>query len=92
MCLRVALNVGAASEAVNPESDYLLSFSELKSKRGVRYSRVHIDRLERQNAFPQRVKLSPGPRGACGWWASEIDRWLASLPRGIASVDSLIAE
>ncbi len=52
----------------------ILKFDELKSRKGIPYSRVHIGRLEAQGNFPSRVHLGPG---RVGWVESEIDSWLA---------------
>ncbi|WP_084029845.1 AlpA family phage regulatory protein [Bradyrhizobium sp. LMTR 3] len=43
-------------------------------KLGVRYSRQHLDRLEKAGQFPRRVKLTPN--GRVGWVQSEIHDWL----------------
>lgn len=53
----------------------LLTFSELKSKHSIPYSRRHIDRLEAEGKFPKRV-----PIGAyrVAWVESEIDTFIES--------------
>ena len=51
----------------------ILKFDELKSRKGIPYSRVHIGRLEAQGNFPSRVRLGPG---RVGWVETEIDSWL----------------
>ena len=43
-------------------------------KRGINYSNPHLWRLERDEKFPKRVKLSAG---RIAWVAEEIDDWLA---------------
>jgi len=43
-------------------------------KRGINYSKPHLWRLERDEKFPKRVKLSAG---RIAWVAEEIDDWLA---------------
>ena len=52
----------------------------LLSKRQVRqlvlYSNAHIDRLEKQGLFPQRLRLGNGPRCRVGWLAGEIEEWV----------------
>ncbi len=53
----------------------LLSYDDLRSERGVTYSKVHLWRLEREGKFPKRVTL--GAR-RYGWCDSEIDAWLES--------------
>lgn len=46
----------------------------------VGFSRQHIDRLERDDLFPRRFKLSPngGRNGAVAWDADEVDTYLAA--------------
>jgi prophage regulatory protein len=43
-------------------------------KLGVRYSRQHLDRMEKAGQFPRRVKLTPN--GSVRWVESEIHDWL----------------
>ncbi|WP_448044372.1 helix-turn-helix transcriptional regulator [Bradyrhizobium liaoningense] len=43
-------------------------------KMGIRYSRQHLDRLEKAGKFPRRIKLTPN--GRVIWLASEIHEWL----------------
>jgi len=43
-------------------------------KLGIRYSRQHLDRLEKAGLFPRRVKLTPN--GRVGWIQTEIYDWL----------------
>jgi prophage regulatory protein len=51
----------------------LLSYTELKATRGIRYTRTHLYRLEASNKFPERVKI--GERHIA-WIESEIDEYL----------------
>ena len=51
----------------------ILSYDDLKPKKGISYSKVQLWRLERQNKFPKRVPLGPGRHG---WLDSEIDEWI----------------
>lgn len=53
----------------------LLSFFDLSEKRGIDFSRRHLQRLEDANRFPQRVALGVNK---IGWVESEIDEWLAA--------------
>lgn len=53
----------------------LLSYSELSSTRGIAFSRRHLQRLEDQKRFPQRVALG---ENRIGWVEAEIDEWLAT--------------
>ena len=52
----------------------VLIFPELKSEKGIPWSRVEIWRKEKAGKFPKRIKL--GDR-AIAWIESEIDGWLA---------------
>ena len=52
----------------------ILRFPELKDFKGIGYSRMHIDRLEKRGTFPRRVHLGPA---MVGWIESEIEDWLA---------------
>jgi prophage regulatory protein len=48
--------------------------------------RVTIWRRERAGTFPKRVQIG---RQSIGWIESEIDAWIASLPRGPISYKDL---
>jgi prophage regulatory protein len=48
----------------------LLRFPELKSVKGIPYSRVHVGRLEKAQKFPKRVHLSAS---TVAWVESELD-------------------
>lgn len=39
----------------------------------VRYSRVHLRRLEQEGRFPRRVRLGAN---RVGWIRAEVDQWL----------------
>lgn len=45
----------------------------------VKLSRTSVYRLESENRFPKRISLGAGH--AVGWYAHEIDDWLATRPR-----------
>jgi prophage regulatory protein len=53
----------------------VLTYDDLKSQKGISYSKVQIWRLEKQNRFPKRIQLGPGRHG---WLDSEIDEWIMS--------------
>jgi prophage regulatory protein len=55
----------------------LLSFQELKSKKGINFSREHVRRLMKAHRFPKAIKLGDAPNGRVAWSESEIDDWLA---------------
>jgi len=49
----------------------LLNTAELEDR--VKYTRVHIWRLEQRNLFPKRVRLGAG---RVAWLEDEVDKWL----------------
>ena len=51
-----------------------LSFPQLKSEKGLVYSRRHLRRLEIAGRFPRSVAIS---EGRIAWVESEVDQWLA---------------
>ena len=56
----------------------VLSFPQLESAKGIRYSRRHVRRLELAGEFPKSIALSPS---TIGWIEEEIDAWIASRRR-----------
>jgi prophage regulatory protein len=55
-------------------SAVLLRFSDLKSRKSIPFSRVHLARLEAQGNFPRRIRLS---ENTVAWYENEVDDWLA---------------
>jgi prophage regulatory protein len=53
----------------------ILSFEDLRSEKGIPYSKVHLWRLERDGKFPKRVPLGQSRHG---WLDSEIDGWITA--------------
>ena len=53
----------------------LIAYSDLKEKKGIKYSRVHVSRLEKADKFPKHVNLGPQ---SIGWLEEEIDAWIAA--------------
>ena len=51
----------------------VLAYEDLKSEKGVSYSKPHIWRLEGAGLFPMHIKLGPGRNG---WIESEVDAWI----------------
>ena len=51
----------------------VLRYPQLRSEKGIGYSRTHVDRLEKDGRFPKRVSL--GPR-SIAWVETEVDEWL----------------
>jgi prophage regulatory protein len=54
----------------------LLSYEDLLA-RGIRYTRVHLARLEAAGRFPQRVRIGGG--NFVAWFEHEIDAYLDGL-------------
>ena len=53
----------------------LVFFLDLKPRFGIKWSRVHIRRLERAGKFPSRFYPVGGN---CAWMESDIVRWIES--------------
>jgi prophage regulatory protein len=53
----------------------LISYKGLSEKRGIEYSRRHLQRLEDEKKFPKRVPLG---ENRIGWVVTEVDDWLAA--------------
>lgn len=53
----------------------LLTFDELKSLKGIRYTRRHLTRKCDAGEFPRPLRLSPK---RIAWPEDEIDAWLAA--------------
>ena len=52
----------------------LLAYDDLKSAKGIGYSKTQLWRLEKRDAFPKRVALGAGRHG---WAEHEVDEWIA---------------
>ncbi len=59
----------------------VLTFPQLKSRKGIPFTRVHINRLEKVGAFPKKLRLGSN---SVAWSEEEIDAWLESRPRAAA--------
>ena len=53
----------------------IITFKELKTVKGIPFSREHIRRLEAGGKFPRRVRLAPGG-DYYGYVENEIDEYL----------------
>jgi prophage regulatory protein len=51
----------------------VLSLPQLKSEKGIKFSRQHLDRLMRAKLFPRPIKLGENTNG---WIEDEIDAYL----------------
>jgi prophage regulatory protein len=54
----------------------LLSFDELRTEKGIPYTRQHIHRLIRAGRFPHPIKISGAANGVNAWDEHEIDAHL----------------
>jgi prophage regulatory protein len=61
-------------QSATKKQSRLLTFNELKTLKGISYTRQHIERLEKANKFPERIKI--GAR--VYWYEHEIDEWIQS--------------
>ncbi|WP_188262663.1 helix-turn-helix transcriptional regulator [Azospirillum tabaci] len=55
------------------DTSRILRFPEVQKRIGG-YTRMHVDRLEKNGKFPKRLRI--GER-AVGWLESDIDSWIA---------------
>jgi prophage regulatory protein len=51
----------------------LVSFSELKERFGIPFTRRHLHNLEQAKKFPARVPIG---ENRVGWVQSEIEKWV----------------
>jgi predicted DNA-binding transcriptional regulator AlpA len=61
-------------------TDDLIGWGEVH--RLVGYCRMQVDRLEKADGFPRRIKLGKGRGGRVMWRRSEILTWIDGRPRG----------
>lgn len=59
------------------QSHAVIRIAAVISKTGL--SKTTVYRLESEQRFPKRIQLGAGR--AVGWYAEEIDAWLAGRPR-----------
>lgn len=52
-----------------------LRFRDLREKKGIPFSRVHIDRLEKAGKFPRRIRFGDN---TVVWGEDEIDAHIAA--------------
>ena len=51
----------------------LLSISDLRAKKGIVFSKCHLDRMIKEGRFPKPIWLGPRRRA---WPEVEIDQWI----------------
>jgi prophage regulatory protein len=54
----------------------IIRYAELRTEKGIPFSRAHLLRLEAAGKFPQRVRYAEGGE-FFGWLESEIDDHIA---------------
>jgi prophage regulatory protein len=52
----------------------IVGFNDLP-RYGIKWSRVHVSRLEKEGKFPKHLNLAPQ---SIGWLEEEIDAWIAA--------------
>jgi prophage regulatory protein len=52
----------------------VLSYPDLRDRKGIVWSRAHVYRMIKAGNFPRPLKLGVG---TTAWLEEEIDRWLA---------------
>jgi prophage regulatory protein len=69
--------LGESREATGPPAASaglrFLNYDDLRRLKGISYCRVHLQRLENEGRFPQRVQIGAG---RIGWLEREIDEWI----------------
>ena len=53
-----------------PQPKRLLSYPELRTRKGIPYTRQHLSRLEKKGLFPRRVRIGDN---RVAWIEDEID-------------------
>jgi predicted DNA-binding transcriptional regulator AlpA len=66
----------------------IITFKDLKTLKGIPFSREHLRRLEASGRFPKRVRLTEGG-DYYGYLEKEIDEYLAA--RAAARDDGRVA-
>ena len=64
----------------------LLAYEDLRTEKGINYSKVQIWRLEKAGKFPRRVKIG-GNRN--GWVDAELNAYIESLIAARDAVEAL---
>ncbi len=60
----------------------LIGFSDLRTEKGIGYSRDHLRRMVKQGRFPKPIPLSAA---RIAWRESDIDGWIDERSRMPAS-------
>jgi prophage regulatory protein len=54
----------------------VLVYRDLRTKKGIPFSRQHIARKINNGTFPKPFKLGEGDKALSTWLEIEIDRWI----------------
>lgn len=57
----------------------LVTYPELRTRKGISWTRQYVDRIERDGKFPQRIQTGAN---SIAWLEAEIDAWIRARPRG----------
>jgi predicted DNA-binding transcriptional regulator AlpA len=55
----------------------LLSYTDLREKKGIRYTKMHLRRLADAGKFPRPTKLNDAPNSPNTWDEGEVDDHIA---------------
>jgi predicted DNA-binding transcriptional regulator AlpA len=55
----------------------LLSYDDLREKKGIRYTKMHLSRLAAAGKFPRPTKLNDAPNSPNTWDEGEVDDHIA---------------
>jgi predicted DNA-binding transcriptional regulator AlpA len=69
----------------------LLTFPELKTVKGIPYSRQHVNRLVKLGRFPRPFKPNGGPTGINAWDEAVIDQYQEDCKQRAAARTQKIA-
>ena len=64
-------------EYVMAKKQKLIPSGDLERMKGIKFSKVHLQRLTRAGKFPQPVRIGMGPNGRVAYVEEEIDKWIA---------------
>jgi predicted DNA-binding transcriptional regulator AlpA len=73
----LATTTDAATTDATAVAGPFVAYPQLKSERGIKYTRVHLRRLIARGQFPRPFLLSPN---RIAWRLSDIVKWEASRP------------
>jgi len=77
--IQVSTTQATSASTRNPH--YLVGFDQLNTEYGIRFSRVHLRRLEALGKFPRRIQVS---EKRVAWLASAIEAYIANMMAGAA--------